>query len=87
MNKGSEGGRCTEEATVLDNRHVKRCSNSLVISEMQMKITMGCHLQPFDWPELGSWILAGSGPGVGTLGFLGSVGGLKNSAAFLESSA
>lgn len=53
---------------------------------MQMKATTGYHVQPFDWPELGSWVLAGSGPGVATLGFLGPAGGLQNSAAFLESS-
>ena len=80
------GGKCTEEATVLYNRHAKRCSNSLVSREMQMEATTGHHLQPFDGPGLGSWVLAGSGPGVATLGLLGPAGGLQNRAAFLESS-
>lgn len=53
---------------------------------MQMEATTGHHLQPFDGPGLGSWVLAGSGPGVATLGLLGPAGGLQNSAAFLESS-
>ena len=36
----------TEEEIQMTNKHMKRCSTSLVIKEMQFEITMWCHFMP-----------------------------------------
>lgn len=59
-----------EGETLLDNRYMKRCSSSPVITTLQNKITMRFHLHPPDWQKLGSWIMPNGGRDVWILEFL-----------------
>ena len=58
------------------NRHMKRCSTSLIIREMQIKTTMRYHLTQWaGWPLLKSLQIINAGEGVEKRGPSCTVGG------------
>ena len=62
----------------MTNKHMKRCSTSLIFREMQIKTTMRCYLTPSEWLLSKSLQTINAGKGVEKKQPFYTVGGNAN---------
>ena len=68
----------------MTNKHMKRCSISLIIREMQIKITGRYHLHQLEWPSSKNLQTKNAGEGVERREWSCTVGGNVNDTATME---
>ena len=76
----------SKEDIRMDNKHMKRCSTSLIIREMQIKTTMRYHLCQSEWLLSKSLQAISAGEGVAKRNPLTLLVGMQTSTATMENS-